>query len=135
MTFVGSIGCEVMGCLFVEAGPAIELREHSTGNRLVGNVFRPECRTAIRLEALSGGNQIARNDFVGPVCWSQSYNRWNDMDGSGNYWSRYDGLDEDGDGVGDTRFVVLGGAREFDRSPAMFPLHPDAGWDRCRAED
>jgi len=136
VTLVGSTGCEVTGCLFVEGGPAIELRERSTGSKFVGNVFLPECRTGIRFVALSGGNLIACNDFHGPVCASESYNRWNDTDGNGNYWSRYHGPDRDGDGVGDTSFIVLGGARELDRHPAMSPLHPGAAteWDRCGPE-
>jgi hypothetical protein len=137
VTLVGSSGCDVAGCLFVEGGPAVELRERSTGNRFIRNAFLSECRTAIRLEALCGGNLIVLNDFHGPVCASESYNRWNDADGNGNYWSRYVGGDQDGDGVGDTPFTVLGGARESDRRPTMAPHHPEAEteWTLCDPDE
>jgi len=126
LTMIGSTGCEVSGCLLVEGGPAIGLRESSTGNRFVGNVFLSGCRTAIRLDVQCGGNLLARNDFHGTWCVSDSYNRWTDAEGNGNFWSRYRGEDRDEDGVGDSYYRILGEAREFDQHPAMTPFHPEA---------
>jgi len=43
------------------------------------------------------------------------------------------GTDQDGDGVGDTPYRVLGEGIEYDRAPAMAPHHPNAEteWNLC----
>lgn len=137
LALVGSSGCRVSGCLFVEGSPAIGLRERSTGNKLIGNVFLAECGTAIRLDPQCGGNLIARNDFRTGWCYSDSYNRWNDLEGNGNHWSRYRGKDRDGDGVGDTHVCMLGGAYEVDQHPSIAPYYPEAEteWYLCEPRE
>jgi len=133
LTIIGSTGCHVAGCLFTEGGPAVGLREASTNNGFVGNVFLGGCRTAIQLDAQCGGNLLACNDFHDTWCVSNSYNRWTDADGNGSFWSRHRGGDRDGDGVVDTSYRVLGEAKESDQHPAMTPFHPEAPseWDLC----
>lgn len=128
-----SSACEVANCLFKACGPAIWVSFDSMSNEFIGNVFVPPCRIGIRLEAGSGGNLIAQNDFHGIWCHCNSYNLWTDTDGNGNYWSRYRGSDRDGDGIGDTSFEIFGDAWQVDNRPAMAPFHPeaDAEWDRC----
>ena len=103
-------------------------------NRFTGNVFLPVCRIGIKLVAGSGGNVIAMNDFHGMWCESDSYNLWNDADGNGNYWSRYNtGVDQDGDGIADSPYAIFGEAQEFDVYPAMSQhfLDAEVEWDRC----
>ncbi len=133
VTVLESAGCEVTGCLFGEGAPAIGVQGQSRVNKFVGNVFLSGCRSGIRLDGKGGGNQITLNDFYGMFCVSDSYNRWSDAEGNGNYWSRYGGTDQDGDGVGDTPYRVLGKGIEYDRAPAMVPHHPNAetDWNLC----
>ena len=137
VSLVGSALSELTGCLFVEAGTAIRLREFSIANKIIGNVFLSERGPAIRLEAQCGGNWIALNDFHTAWCYSDSFNRWSDLEGNGNYWSRYMGSDEDGDGVGDTPGIMLGGTRELDQHPSMVPHFPDAeiSWYLCEPKE
>jgi hypothetical protein len=49
-------------------------------------------------------------------------NSW-DNGGEGNYWSNYTGTDANGDGVGDTPYVI--GDSNIDNSPLMAPVDID----------
>ena len=51
--------------------------------------------------------------------WMQHLNIW-DNGTSGNYWSDYDGIDEDKDGIGDTAYSVTDD--DVDMYPLMEPL-------------
>jgi parallel beta-helix repeat protein len=63
-------------------------------------------------------NNIINND-VQASFYSPSYiNTWNNSC-EGNYWSNYDGSDLDGDGVGDTPFVI--NSNNIDYYPLMNP--------------
>jgi len=132
---IQSSGCKVRSCLFTKAAPAIGSRSGSIGNEFVENVFLASCQWAIRLDPQCGGNLITRNDIYPTffACSSDSYNRWTDAEGNGNFWSRYRGEDRDEDGVGDSYYRILGEAREFDQHPAMTPFHPEAPseWNLC----
>ena len=132
-----SSACEVIHCLFGKCGPAIWVSSGSMSNRFTDNVFLAAARIGARLEADSGGNLIARNDFHGMWSHSDSYNRWTDNDGRGNYWSRYTGTDQDGDGTGDSPYKIFGKSWETDSNPAMDPYHPEAEieWDYCAFEE
>ena len=107
-------------------------------NRFTENVFLPACRLAIKLAEQSGGNVIAMNDFLGMWCVSDSYNLWKDIDGNGNYWSRYrKGIDVNGDGRDDTPHQLFSSTGEIDDSPALSPYFPneEVEWDLCGFEE
>jgi parallel beta-helix repeat protein len=72
----------------------------------------------------SSNNTIYGNSFVNNAeqakdLYGSSFNIWDD--GSiGNFWSDYNGTDADGDGLGDSPYVV--GVNNMDRFPLMEPF-------------
>ncbi len=69
----------------------------------------------------SSNNTISHNRFINntaQIYTSLSSNTWDDGE-RGNYWSDYNGTDVDGDGVGDTSYVV--DDNNQDRYPLMEP--------------
>jgi parallel beta-helix repeat protein len=75
---------------------------------------------------LSSGNFIYRNNFINnsvQVICTQN-NVWDDgYPSGGNYWSDYAGSDGDGDGIGDTPYII--DENDRDRYPLMDPLIHD----------
>jgi nitrous oxidase accessory protein len=70
----------------------------------------------------SSNNEILHNSFLNNYnhakIFDRSINTW-DNGFEGNYWSGYDGTDSDGDGVGDTPYIVDGSNQ--DNYPLMAP--------------
>ena len=92
---------------------------HSSGNVLARNNIA-NAHTGIRLSK-SFNNKIYHNNFfdmrITAVDSHESTNVWDDGC-EGNYWSDYDGVDTDGDGIGDTPYVI--DADNHDNYPLMF---------------
>ncbi|HEC94566.1 MAG TPA: DUF11 domain-containing protein, partial [Thermoplasmatales archaeon] len=68
-------------------------------------------------------NMIYHNNFVDNTvqAYDAENNIWdNGYPSGGNYWSDYNGSDNDGDGIGDTPYYVPGGSSR-DRYPLMQP--------------
>jgi len=72
--------------------------------------------------SISKNNLIHHNNFVNNVenAYDECSNVWDDGS-EGNYWDDYTGVDEDGDGIGDTPYNISGGSNQ-DRYPLMSPL-------------
>jgi len=80
-------GCLIQGNTFAESGGGVQGYGLST---YCGNNF---IRNAVQAQAVGGANH------------------W-DCDRRGNYWSDYQGVDANGDGLGDTPYPILGGERD-----------------------
>lgn len=68
-------------------------------------------------------NNLIDNDQSARTMGSNLVNQWDDgYPSGGNYWDDYIGKDLDGDGIGDTPYLIYGGGQ--DNYPLMEPLNP-----------
>ena len=75
-------------------------------NEIIGNVLTGSHMGAY-LDLGSEGNLLYDNSFLDNIhnAHSDTPNQW-DCKQIGNYWFDYDGLDADGDGIGDSPYVI-----------------------------
>lgn len=99
----------------------------SRRNRLIGNTVASNLNWGIWFSD-SRENVIFRNNVIAnnpQVSDNVGANSWFDPDKKeGNYWGDYAGRDGDGDGIGDTPYVIDGPARQQD----SYPFAKQDGW-------
>ena len=110
---------------------------HSSNNSITGNTVSNNNDDGIRLW-FSSNNKIYFNNFINNTANVDSYistNIWNSpleitytYDGTtyksylGNYWDDYEGIDADGDGIGDTHYSIYSEKDESADYPLMKPF-------------
>jgi parallel beta-helix repeat protein len=101
----------------------IYLEYSSNNNTVSGNNITADNLYGIWLDSSSNINTIYHNIFMndsGQAYSSGSTNVWNDgYPSGGNFWSDYNGTDGNGDGIGDTPYVI--DANNTDPYPLMAP--------------
>lgn len=71
----------------------------------------------------SNNNHIYHNNFINNTAYDECTNIWdNNSIYGGNYWSNYNGTDENNDGLGDTPYIIPGGKNK-DNHPLMKPYN------------
>lgn len=96
----------------------------STSNTIFANVISKNIEYGVEAWGDSSNNVIYHNDF------SKNYqnardtgtNKW-DNGAEGNFWDDYTGIDANGDGIGDSSYMIPGDSNE-DRYPLMKPYRP-----------
>jgi parallel beta-helix repeat protein len=109
-----------------EVGFAIHI--DGNNNAIYENyVANSSCGVVVGRHSTSGKNtSVYHNNFVDNIEQIRIEPRANNYDSifdngkEGNYWSNYNGTDNDGDGIGDTPFIIAG-ARQ-DNYPLMEPV-------------
>ena len=79
--------------------------------------------TGIEITEGSAGNYIYHNNFINNTYQANDTvtNTWDDdYPSGGNFWDDYEGIDNDGDGIGDTPYDIAHGENQ-DRYPLMTP--------------
>jgi parallel beta-helix repeat protein len=96
---------------------------YGNGNTVTANSIVENEGVGIRFQGHVENNTIYHNNFNNKVQFyskdSTASNAW-DNNNEGNYWSNYNGRDADGDGIGDTPYVI--DEKNQDNYPLMKPV-------------
>jgi len=126
--FITGSHCTIYGnnvANFSESG--ITINSGSTNNTLYENTIADSDRGVTIGSSKSSkaveNNTFYHNNFVNNtqnvyIGATQNQNIW-EYDKEGNYWSNYNGTDRDGDGIGDTSYVI--DEKNIDSYPLMTP--------------
>jgi parallel beta-helix repeat protein len=105
-------------------GIGISFSTGATDNRIYENNVQANDNGMVIYDGINNHeNRIYSNNFTSNTVQIYFYsplavNIW-DNGAAGNYWSDYAGIDENGDGIGDSPYVI--NANNTDRYPLMFP--------------
>jgi len=103
----------------------ISLRIKGSQNcKVIGNQFN-NSKKGMYFCCGARSNIVYNNAFWNNSIWNADdqvgNNNWDDAVSIGNYWDDYQGIDDDGDGIGDTKYVISSYRDAYDNYPLMNP--------------
>jgi len=114
---------KILDCNLLDNEKAVDIRINSNNN-LITNCNIYSNNKGVHIWQNSNDNLIYLNNL-----WKndedaidENNNQW-DNSSAGNYWDDYSGIDADGNGIGDTPFIIS--AENTDRFPFVKMLLPD----------
>jgi len=120
----------ITGNSIVNNDEGIDIYTQSSPVTIAGNLFE---NNELGISLGMSGSAIYHNNFInntkhiydtawGPLMFVQPVTYvWEDG-GRGNFWSNHNATDSDGDGIGDTPFVINQWSDNIDRHPLMQPF-------------
>jgi len=98
---------------------------HSSDNIISENTIISNFEDGVSIQQ-SINNIFYHNNFLNNTnqAYDECNNTWdNGYPSGGNYWDDYNGVDNDGDGIGDIPYNISGGSNQ-DLYPLMYPWYP-----------
>jgi len=117
----GSFDCTITGNV-IEGSSSLG----GSNTRVVGNnitIYSVYSQSRVWFRSIHPGI-FYHNNFLSPITIQEGANHIWDNGREGNYWSNYNGTDANGDGIGDTPYVIDDNYQ--DRYPLMAPFDIDS---------
>ena len=109
-----------INCTFNRHG--IDLHHSSCYNEILNCNISDNDEYGIYVYSSANDNKIYHNNFINNSAYDRCSNLYDDGL-EGNYWSNYEGPDNNADGIGDWQYFISSGSNS-DRFPLMKPIEP-----------